>query len=109
MWYRYSQTEPETNEEWCERHKVERDGDKYVFYHGTRIDLKYLRAGSLLATSPQEAIDFGDTNYWNDRRFSFKVYKVKVSPEEIHPGYWASLVSDHPVELYYKVSRKKGS
>jgi hypothetical protein len=106
---RYAQLEPETNEEWCERHKVDREGDKYVFYHGTRIDLTYLRAGSLLATSPQEAIDFGDTNYWNDRRLSFKVYKVKVSPEEIHPGYWASLVSDHPVELYYKVSRKKGS
>lgn len=106
---RYSQLEPETNEEWMERHKVDREGDKYVFYHGSRIDLTYLRAGSLLATSPQEAIDFGDTNYWNDRRLSFKVYKVKVSPEEIHPGYWASLVSDHPVELYYKVSRKKGS
>ena len=30
MWYRYSQTEPETNEEWCERHKVERDGLCYV-------------------------------------------------------------------------------
>lgn len=109
MWYRYSQTEPETNEEWLIRHKVEKEGDKYVFYHGTRINLPYLRAGSLLATTPQEAIDFGDTNYWNDRRMSFKVYKVKVSPEQIHPGYWASLVSDHPVELYYKVSRKKGS
>jgi hypothetical protein len=106
---KYAQLEQETNEEWCERHKVEREGDKYVFYHGTRINLPYLRAGSLLATTPQEAIDFGDTNYWNDRRMSFKVYKIKVSPDQIHPGYWASLLSDHPVELYYKVSRKKGS
>ena len=104
-----AQIEPESNEQWCERHKVQKEGDKYVFYHGSRINLQSLRAGSLLATSPQEAIDFGDTNYWNDRRASFKVYKVKVSPEEIHPGFWASLVSEHPVELYYKVSRKKGS
>ena len=106
---KYAQLEPETNEEWLVRHKVQREGDKYVFYHGSRINLTELRAGSLLATSPKEAIDFGDTNYWNDRRASFKVYKVKVSPEEIHPGFWASLVSNHPVELYYRVSRKKGS
>ena len=105
---KYAQLEPETNAEWLVRHKVEREGDKYVFYHGSRINLTELRAGSLLATSPQEAIDFGDTNYRNDRRASFKVYKVKVSPEEIHPGFWASLVSNHPVELFYKVSRKKG-
>ena len=105
---KYAQLE-ETNEEWLSRHKVDREGDKYVFYHGSRINLTELRAGSLLATSPQEAIDFGDTNYWNDRRASFKVYKVKVSPEEIHPGFWASLASNHPVELFYKVSRKKGS
>jgi hypothetical protein len=106
---KYAQLEPETNEEWLVRHKVQREGDKYVFYHGSRINLTELRGGSLLATSPKEAIDFGDTNYWNDRRASFKVYKVKVSPEEIHPGFWASLVSNHPVELYYRVSRKKGS
>ena len=97
---------PETNEEWMQRHKVRKEGDKYVFYHGSRVDLTYLRAKSLLATTPEEARDFGDANFFNDRRKTLVIYKVLVSPEEIRPGYWASLVNDHPVSVLYKISRK---
>lgn len=111
MWFKIAQMmlneTPETNEEWMSRHGVQREGDKFVFYHGSRINLKYLRAGSLLATTPQEAIDFGDTNFFNDRRKTLVVYKVLVSPDEIIPGYWARLINDHPVEIFYKVSRSK--
>jgi len=110
MWYRLSQSifneNSETNEEWLQRHKVEREDGKYVFYHGSRIKLTELRAGSLLAETPQEARDFGDTNVWNDRRKPLVIYKVLVSPEEIVPGYWASLANDHPVEVFYKITRK---
>lgn len=104
IWTKTSNNQ-ESNEEWLERHKVDREGDKYVFYHGSRLDLTELRAGSLLATSPQEAEDFGNTNFWNDKRKTFKVYKVLVNPDEIHPGYWASLMNNHPVEILYKKRR----
>ena len=50
----------------------------------------------------QEAEDFGNTNFWNDKRKTFKVYKVVVNADEIHPGYWASLVNNHPIEILYK-------
>ncbi len=113
MWYKSAQMafmqSPETNEEWLERHKVEKDGDKYVFYHGSRIKFAELRAGSLLATSPQEAADFGDTNFFNDRRKTLIIYKVLVSPDEIIPGFWAKVKNNHPVEIYYKLSRKSTS
>lgn len=111
MWYRISQAvfnqNSETNEEWLQRHNVEKEGDKYVFYHGSRIKLTELRAGSLLAETPQEAANFGDTNVWNDRRKTLVIYKVLVTPEEIVTGYWVSLVNNHPVEVYYKISRKQ--
>jgi len=110
MWYRISQSlfnqTSETNEEWLQRHQVQKEGDKYVFYHGSRIDLNVLRAKSLLATTPEEATDFGDTNFFSDRRKSLIIYKVLVSPEEINPGYWASLINDHPVSVLYKIKKK---
>jgi len=61
---------------------------------------------SLLATTPEEATDFGDTNFFNDRRKSLIIYKVLVSPEEIVPGYWASLINNHPVSVLYKIKKK---
>ncbi len=110
MWYRKAQAvfneNSETNEEWLQRHNVEREGDKYVFYHASRIKFEVLRGGSLLAETPQEAARFGDTNVWNDRRKSLVIYKVLVSPDEIVTGYWAKLINDHPVEVYYKITRK---
>ena len=110
MWYRISQSvfnqTSETNEEWLQRHQFQKEGDKYVFYHVSRIYLNVLRAKSLLATTPEEATDFGDTNFFNDRRKSLIIYKVLVSPEEIVPGYWASLINDHPVSVLYKIKKK---
>jgi hypothetical protein len=102
MWYKLAAENTETNEEWCVRHKVDKENGKYVFYHGSRLDLDELRAGSLLATTTEEAENFGDTNFWNDRRKRLKIYKVVVDPEQIHTGYWASLKENHPVEVLYK-------
>jgi len=110
MWYRKAQAvfneNSETNQEWLDRHNVEEKVINTFFITLQELQLTELRAGSLLAETPQEAATFGDTNVWNDRRKSLVIYKVLVSPDEIITGYWASLVNDHPVEVYYKISRK---
>ena len=93
--------------DWLDRHDVEKENGKYVFYHGTRIDLPYLKANSLLATNTEDATEFGDRNYINDRRKSLKVYKILVDPEDIYTGHWASLKRNMPVELVYKISIKR--
>jgi hypothetical protein len=82
--------EIQRKEDWAERNKVERDEDKYVFYHASRIDLPYLRKGSLLETTPEEARKWGNENTRNDRRKRLNVYKVIIDLEDFEIGtMWA--------------------
>ena len=91
MWYKNLKTSSyeESNEEWLERHKIIREGDYYVFFHGSRAIFDELNANSLLEDSPERARDFGDTNYLADKRLKLHVYKVLVKPEDIITGFWA--------------------
>ena len=86
--------ENQRKEEWAERHKVERDEDKYIFYHASRLDLPFLRKGSLLEITPDEARKWGNENTRNDRRKRLNVYKVIVDLEDFETGYWASTNKD---------------
>ncbi len=82
--------EIQRKEEWAERHKVERDGEKYVFYHASRLDLPFLRKGSLLEITPDEARKWGNENTRNDRRKRLNVYKVIIDLEDFEIGtMWA--------------------
>lgn len=85
--------------DWLERHNVEMENGKFVFYHGSRANLEgnKLRKGSFLETSPEQASHWGNYNVRNDRRKKLKVYKVLVDINEINTGHWASLAKDMPV------------
>jgi len=84
--------------DWLERHNVQTEDGKYVLYHGSRLDLDYLRADSLLETTPEKAAKWGNTNRSNNKRNIMRIYKVLVDPEDINCGFWASLIDDHPID-----------
>jgi hypothetical protein len=118
MWYKNLKTSSyeESNEEWLERHKIIREGDYYVFFHGSRAIFDELNANSLLEDSPERARDFGDTNYLADKRLKLHVYKVLVKPEDIITGFWAktnkklSVVALSKKEQdYYNRIKKEGA
>ena len=94
MWYRIASEEFDHKKDWVERHQVEREGDKYVFYHGSRLSLDYLRKGSLLETTPDAARSWADTNTRNDRRRRIKIYRVLLDLDDFNTGFWASLTKD---------------
>jgi hypothetical protein len=81
---------------WLQRHNVESENGKFVFYHGTRANLpdNILRAKSLLETSPEEAKKWGDTNTRNDRRKRLNIYKVLVDLFDFETGFWATTNKD---------------
>ncbi len=81
---------------WLQRHNVESENGKFVFYHGTRVNLpdNILRAGSKLETSPEEAKKWGDTNTRNDRRKRLNIYKVLVDLFDFETGFWATTNKD---------------
>lgn len=94
--------------DWLERHNVQKEDGKYVFYHGSRLDLDYLRAGSLLETTLEKAAKWGNQNFLNSKRKIMRIYKVLVEPKDIHCGFWASLENDHPIDkkLVVKIKNK---
>lgn len=79
--------------EWLDRHKIQQENGKYVFYHGTPKEggaTNELRGGSLLTE------DTGDAQFYAARDRDLKpedirVIKVLVNPEEIDVGHFASL------------------
>lgn len=101
-------SEEEAKLDWLDRHDVKKEEGKYVFYHGSRLDLDYLRAGSLLETTPEKAAKWGSTNIRHDKRKIMRIYKVLVEPEDINIGHWASLANDHPIDkkLVVKIKNK---
>lgn len=82
--------------DWLQRHNVQVENGKFVFYHGTRADLteNILRAKSLLETSPEEARKWGNENTRNDRRKKLNVYKVLVDLFDFETGFWATTNKD---------------
>jgi hypothetical protein len=82
--------------EWLQRHNIQVENGKFVFYHGTRADLpeNILRAKSLLETSPEEARKWGNENTRNDRRKKLNVYKVLVDLFDFETGFWATTNKD---------------
>ena len=82
--------------DWLQRHNVQTENGKFVFYHGSRAKLpdNILRAKSLLETTPEEAQKFGDTNVSNDRRRKLIVYKVLVDLFDFEYGFWATTNKD---------------
>lgn len=85
--------------DWLQRHNIEMENNKFVFYHGTRADLEnnILRKKSLLENSPQAAMEWGETNTRNDKRRRLNVYKVLVDIFDIETGFWATTNKDLPV------------
>lgn len=89
--------------DWLERHQVQMEDGKFVFYHGTQANLKnedgvnVLRKKSLLETTPEAAKEWGSTNTRNDKRKKINVYKVLVDIFDIETGFWASTNKDLPV------------
>lgn len=89
--------------DWLERHQVQMEDSKFVFYHGTQANLKnedgvnVLRKKSLLETTPEAAKEWGSTNTRNDKRKKINVYKVMVDIFDIETGFWASTNKDLPV------------
>jgi hypothetical protein len=92
MWYKFA--ELESNEDWLLRHKIIKEGDYYVFFHGSRATFDKLNGGSLLEDTPNRAMDFGSTNYFADKRLKLHIYKVLVKPEDIVTGFWAKTARD---------------
>ena len=82
--------------DWLQRHNVQSENGKFIFYHGTRANLpdSILRAKSLLETTPEEAQKWGDTNNMNERRKRVNVYKVIVDLFDFETGYWATTNKD---------------
>jgi hypothetical protein len=93
-------TQGEVVMDWLSRHKTPKEGEHYVFYHGTpkrggATDM--LRGGSLLADDPQEAIHYAG----RDRDLkpgSIKVIKVLVDPRDLLPGHFPSLRVNYPIK-----------
>ena len=89
--------------DWLERHQVENQNGKFVFYHGTQANLKneyganVLRKKSFLETTPEAAKEWGSANFRNDKRKRINVYKVLVDIFDIETGFWASTNKDLPV------------
>ena len=117
MWYKNLKTSAyeESNEEWLERRKIIREGEYYIFFHGSRAIFDKLRAGSLLEETPEGAISFGSANFHADKRFKLHVYKVLVKPEDILTGYWAKTLVELDVvkinkeeQEYYNRIKKEG-
>ncbi|MBA2741946.1 MAG: hypothetical protein H0U46_08040 [Actinobacteria bacterium] len=97
-------TKGEEIENWLERHSdVERLPDgRFRFYHaaprgGARAKAEVLKAGSLLETDPKQAAFFAARDRDLDPEKDIVVWPVDVRPEEIVPGVWAALRSDHAV------------
>ena len=88
---------------WLERHQVQMENGKFVFYHGTQVNLKneegidVLRKKSFLETTPEAAKEWGSANYRNDKRKKIHVYKVLVDIFDIETGFWATTNKDLPV------------
>ena len=91
--------ETQQTTEWLSRHRIEQDGEFYVFYHGTPKDSGVageLRSGSLLAETPEDAAFFAardrdGVNAPLDPQRDITVYRVLVRPEDIYTGVFASL------------------
>ena len=89
----------ETNEEWLERHRVPKEGEKYVFYHATpaRKGAKtFIRKGSYLEYDPASAIHFAG----RDRDLNpdqIHLHKLLLTADEIEPGMFAKLMIDYPI------------
>lgn len=89
--------------DWLQRHQVQMENGKFVFYHGTQANLKnedganVLRKKSLLETTPEAAKEWGGTNTRNDKRKRINVYKVLVDIFDIETGFWATTNKDLPV------------
>jgi hypothetical protein len=97
-WYKTSQSYNTSEEalEWLTRHNINKEGGKYVFYHGTPKTNKFkeLRSGALLAESKDDAIHFAK----RDRGLKSNdiiVYKILVGPEDINIGNFASLNKEY--------------
>lgn len=93
---RWSDRHAETIGEWLTRHEIERDGEHFIFYHGTPKRggaTTHLRSGSYLATTRDEARFFAA----RDRGLkpaSVVVYRLRLSPDDINPGVFATLRRD---------------
>lgn len=93
-WYKQAESYNTTEEslEWLIRHETPMEGDKYILYHGSpKVNkLTELRSGSLLIDNIDNAKHFAA----RDRGLQpedIEVYKIRVGPEDINTGVFASL------------------
>jgi len=86
--------------DWLKRHKVKTEGGKYIFYHATPIKggaKDMIRKDSYLATDKETAIHQAG----RDRDLKPKEIRtivVRLNPEELHVGPWATLRNDYYVD-----------
>ncbi|HWY34653.1 MAG TPA: hypothetical protein VNX68_08400 [Nitrosopumilaceae archaeon] len=96
----YSDRHKETVGEWLIRHKVPRQGDKYILYHATPKRggaTNSIRQGSYLAEDAETALHQAG----RDRSLKSKninLHKLLLAAEDIEPGVFPTLRRDVKID-----------